>query len=49
LVKSTKAYRPFELMFNKEFTSELEARNYERKLKDKRIEKEQIIRKFERK
>ena len=46
-VLSTKAYKPFELFFKKEFKSEGEARSYERLLKDKRIEKERIIRSFE--
>jgi len=46
-VFSTKAYRPFEVIFQKEFKAESEARNYERLLKDKKIEKERIIRMFE--
>ena len=46
-VLSTKAYRPFQLIFKKEFTLETEARSYERLLKDKRIEKERIIKLFE--
>ncbi|OGH35831.1 MAG: hypothetical protein A3B38_02850 [Candidatus Levybacteria bacterium RIFCSPLOWO2_01_FULL_36_13] len=44
---STKAYRPFDLIFNKTFKYEIDARKYERKLKDKRIEKEQIIKSIE--
>jgi len=43
-VKATKAYIPFKLVWLKEFKLESEARNYERLLKDKRIEKEKIIR-----
>lgn len=46
-VLSTKAYKPFQLIFKKEFNQESEARNYERLLKDKRIEKEKIIKLFE--
>jgi len=46
-VLSTKAYKPFELFFKKEFHLENEARSFERLLKDKRIEKEKIIRSFE--
>jgi len=42
-VQSTKAYTPFELVWQKEFVDETEARSYERLLKDKRIEKEKII------
>ena len=44
LVRSSKPYRPFKLVFKKSFESEAEARSYERKLKDCRIEKERIIR-----
>jgi putative endonuclease len=47
LVMSTKHYRPFKLIFEKKFYKEYEARNYERKLKKCRIEKEKIIRQFE--
>ena len=46
-VKSTKRYLLFDVVFTKEFESEKEARNYERLLKDKRIEKEKIIRLIE--
>jgi len=35
------------LIFSQEFTLEKEARNYERLLKDKRQEKEKIIKMFE--
>ncbi len=43
-VFSTKSYAPLKLVWNKEFQNEIEARKYERMLKDKRIEKERIIR-----
>lgn len=46
-VKSTKSYLPFDIVFTKEFELEKEARNYERLLKDKRIEKEKIIKSIE--
>ncbi len=46
-VLSTKFYRPLNLIFKREFKNESEARNYERLLKDKRIEKERIIKLFE--
>ena len=46
-VRSTKAYAPFKLVFKKEFETEKDAREYERKLKDCRIEKEKIIREIE--
>ncbi|MDQ3015038.1 MAG: GIY-YIG nuclease family protein [bacterium] len=46
-VNSTKPYRPFSMIYTKEFQTENEARMYERRLKDKRMEKEDIIRKFE--
>jgi putative endonuclease len=46
-VSSTKAYKPFKLIFKKEFNLESEARNYERFIKDKRVEKEKIIKLFE--
>jgi len=49
LVISTKHYLPFNFIFTKEFNLEKNARDYERLLKDKRIEKERIIREFERK
>jgi len=42
--RSTKPYLPIELVFRKEFLTEREARGYERKLKQKRVEKEAIIR-----
>jgi hypothetical protein len=48
-VISTKHYLPFNFIFTKEFNLEKNARDYERLLKDKRIEKERIIREFERK
>ena len=48
-VLSTKAYKPFEMIFTTKFDSESEARSYERLLKDKRIEKEKIIRSLENK
>lgn len=44
--RSTRSYRPFELVFIREFLSEYEARNYERRLKDKRIEKEKLIKQY---
>ncbi len=43
-VSSTKPYRPFKLVYTKSFASEGEARKYERMLKDKRMEKEKLIR-----
>ena len=46
-VKSTKPYRPFLLIYITKFATEKEARAYERKLKDCRIEKESIINKYE--
>lgn len=46
-VKSTKSYLPLDLVFNKEFVTEEEARAYERRVKDRRIEKEQIIKSIE--
>lgn len=46
-VRSTKYYIPLNLVFTKEFETEKEARSYERLLKDKRIEKENIIRKID--
>ncbi|MBI4837181.1 MAG: GIY-YIG nuclease family protein [Candidatus Portnoybacteria bacterium] len=49
LVKSTKHYLPLKLVFTKEFSLEKEARSYERMLKDKRIEKEKIIKVIENK
>ena len=47
LVKSTKHYLPFTLVFQKDFVFEKEARNYEQLLKDKRTEKEKIIKTIE--
>lgn len=41
---STKSYKPFELVYRKEFSTETEARSFEKLLKTKRIEKERIIR-----
>ena len=46
-VKSTKNYLPFKIIFMREFILEKEARAYEKLLKDKRIEKEKIIKDFE--
>ena len=46
-VLSTKSRKPFKIVFTKKFASEKEARAYERLLKDKRIEKEKIIREIE--
>jgi putative endonuclease len=43
-VFSTKGYAPFKLVWSKEFLIEKEARGYEKLLKDKRIEKEKILR-----
>lgn len=43
-VLSTKAYVPLELVWSRSFSTEKEARTYEKLLKDKRIEKERIIR-----
>lgn len=48
-VVSTKYYAPLELVFLKKFNSEKDARSYERKIKERRIEKEKIIRKIENK
>ena len=49
LVLYTKHYLPFTIVFTIEFDSEKEARSYERMLKDKRIEKEKIIKAIENK
>jgi len=49
LVKSTKHYKPFKLVFTKKFYSEHEAREYEKKLKMCRKEKEKIIKNIEEK
>lgn len=46
-VTSTKRYAPLELVFTKEFNLEHDARAYEKKVKEKRIEKENIIREIE--
>ena len=43
-VTSTRRFIPLSLVFKKEFRAEKEAREYERLVKDKRIEKERIIR-----
>jgi predicted GIY-YIG superfamily endonuclease len=43
-VLSTKHYTPLVLVYTKSFELEDEARAYERKLKDRRREKEEIIR-----
>ena len=47
-VTSTKRYAPLELVFTKEFNLEKDARAYEKKVKERRIEKESIIREIER-
>jgi putative endonuclease len=41
--KSTKSLAPYKLVYTKKFETERDAREYERLLKDKRIEKERII------
>ncbi|OGZ27711.1 MAG: hypothetical protein A2365_03650 [Candidatus Nealsonbacteria bacterium RIFOXYB1_FULL_40_15] len=46
-VISTKCHVPLKLVFLKKFNSEKNARAYERKIKEKRIEKERIIREIE--
>jgi predicted GIY-YIG superfamily endonuclease len=46
-VLSTKAHIPLVLVFNKSFDSEKEARHYEHLLKDKRLEKEALIKQIE--
>jgi len=46
-VTSTKSYKPLEMIFKIEFATEKEARSYEKLLKDKRIEKERIIKQIE--
>ncbi|TSC74797.1 MAG: excinuclease ABC subunit C [Parcubacteria group bacterium Gr01-1014_30] len=48
-VASTKFYAPLELVYSKEWLTEKEARDYEKRIKRKRIEKESIIRKIENK
>ncbi|OHA70315.1 MAG: hypothetical protein A3H01_00770 [Candidatus Wildermuthbacteria bacterium RIFCSPLOWO2_12_FULL_40_9] len=47
LVRSTKHFLPFQIVYTKEFNSGNDDRKYERKLKDKRIEKETMIKKIE--
>ena len=46
-VQSTKSYTPLLLVFKKDFDTEKEAREYERKVKGSRKEKEGIIKKIE--
>lgn len=46
-VRSTKAYIPLKTVYSRKFESEMEARSYEKKLKQKRIEKEKILRSLE--
>ena len=46
-VKSTSLHAPFKLVYKKQFEFENEARLYERKVKDCRREKENIIRDIE--
>jgi putative endonuclease len=46
-VTSTKCYLPFNIVYRKDFDFEKEARGYERLLKDKRLEKERIIKQIE--
>ena len=46
-VQATKAYKPLQLVYTKELQTEYEARTYEKKLKQCRIEKEAIIREIE--
>jgi putative endonuclease len=46
-VLSTKAHAPLTLVYSKEFASEIEARRYEHLLKDKRTEKERLIKQIE--
>jgi len=48
-ITSTKHYTPLNLVFLKKFNSERDARNYEKKVKRKRIEKERIIMEIENK
>lgn len=42
-VRSTKYFIPLEIVYTKGFNSEVEARLYEHKIKDCRLEKEKII------
>lgn len=44
-VSSTIAFAPLQIVWKKDFLNEVDCRAYERMLKDKRIEKERIIRK----
>ena len=46
-VFSTKSHIPLRLVFAKEFIYEKDARSYEKKLKNKRIEKEAVIKEIE--
>lgn len=46
-VQSTKSHCPLKVIFIKNFSDEQGARNYEQRLKDKRIEKEQLIKQYE--
>jgi len=46
-VSSTTAYKPLELVYVQSFTSEKSAREYEQKLKAKRVEKEALISQIE--
>lgn len=46
-VRSTKSKLPLILVYKESFDSEKEARSFERKLKDKRREKEELIRRIE--
>jgi len=46
-VKSTKRFLPLRIVFTKNFEKEKEARSYEKLVKDRRIEKEKIIREIE--
>lgn len=48
-VISTKRYIPLKLVFLKELKTEKEAREYEKRLKKRRKEKEELIRKIENK
>jgi len=48
-VVSTKHHAPLRLVFLKRFNLEKDARAYEKKIKEKRIEKEKIIREIENK
>ncbi len=47
LVPSTKSFAPLSLVFTKNFDNEKDSRLYEKKLKECRIEKEQVIRQIE--